>query len=116
MTDSTTLIQNTHFNTNRRKEVFLEVLKKCDGVIGIASEQCKIERRSVYLWIEKDEEFAQKVKDIRNKHIDDAEKLVVQKSKTQLKPAFFILSHRHPEYIQKQQINLSTDIKQEDMD
>lgn len=111
--------QNIH-NKNRtdyKKSIFLKILEKNNGFVGLSSRITKIPRMTVYSWIEKDEIFAKAVHDIRDGHLDTAEEQLVKSTgKGKSWAVMFLLSHRHPEYTPKQRVEVSGGFKSEDMD
>ncbi len=60
-------------NTDGRKQKFLEALAAASGNKSTACENCKIGRRTVYEWIDADEEFAKSVDEVSEGVIDFVE-------------------------------------------
>jgi hypothetical protein len=56
-----------------KKEAMIKALEASLGVVTIACEKLKLPRSTFYKWINEDEKFAKKVKDIENITLDFAE-------------------------------------------
>lgn len=61
----------TNFTGNKRE--FLEALKRCAGNVSEASKHVPVDRRTHYLWLENDPEYAAAVDAIKESLIDRAE-------------------------------------------
>lgn len=92
----------------RKKELFLSLLTKHNGLILPACEVAHIERKQVYTWRQEDKEFDKAVQDIRFVHLENAEmQLTKASAKGKGWANMFILSHRHPEYAPKLKSEIS---------
>ena len=59
------------FTSNKRE--FLEALKRCSGNVSEASNRVPVDRRTHYLWMDNDPEYAAAVEAIKESLIDRAE-------------------------------------------
>ena len=62
----------------RDKARFLTVLEQHLGIISYAAEDAKVNRRTIYEWIDQDPEFARLVRDINEKQVDFVERKLLE--------------------------------------
>ncbi|WP_273072441.1 hypothetical protein [Marinobacter sp.] len=101
---------------NLKKETLLQALESSLGIVSTACTRSGISRSSFYKWYKEDEEFRKKVDEIDNLKLDFVEsKLFKNIENEKEKSIIFYLQHKGHKrgYIQKQNINLTSD--QEDI-
>lgn len=65
--------------TEERKEKFLQAFKNSLGIVSAACEMAGVSRKSYYRWIEGDEDFAAKIKDMADFQCDFVESKLLKK-------------------------------------
>jgi len=94
-----------------KKEAVLEALEKSLGIVTTAVKSVGIARSTFYKWINEDEDFAQKVKDIDNITLDFAEsKLHEQINDNNTSATIFYLKTKGKKrgYIEKSELDLTS--------
>ena len=97
--------------TKQRKERTLQALRKTLGVVSSACEKSGVNRRTFYLWYNKDEKFRDEVDEITEIALDFAEsKLFNQIQENNLTAIIFYLKCKGKKrgYIEKQEIEVDT--------
>ena len=103
--------------TNKKqqtKKALLDALEKSLGIVTTACKIVGVDRGTFYRYYNEDEKFKQAVKDIENVSLDFAEsKLLEQIKANNTAATIFYLKTRgkHRGYIEKQQIEHTTDYK-----
>ena len=103
--------------TNKKqqtKKALLDALEKSLGIVTTACKIVGVDRGTFYRYYNEDEDFKKSVKDIENVSLDFAEsKLLEQIKSNNTAATIFYLKTRgkHRGYIEKQQIEHSTDYK-----
>ena len=103
--------------TNKKqqtKKALLDALEKSLGIVTTACKIVGVDRGTFYRYYNEDENFKKAVKDIENVSLDFAEtKLLEQIKSNNTAATIFYLKTRgkHRGYIEKQQIEHSTDYK-----
>lgn len=84
--------------TDERKELMLHMLKKNLGLVGFSCRDANISRAQYYVWMKKDEDFAEKVNQIMSEQIDFVENELIKKIKSGCeKSIHFYLKHKGKE-------------------
>lgn len=84
----------TYKHCGGAKLAFPEVLFECLGHIGDVCTKLNIGRTTYYEWCESDEEFKQKIEEVKERLVDEAERnLFTHNRNGDLKAAQFILKH-----------------------
>lgn len=65
-------------NTEKKKKDFLRAYEESMGNVSRACEKINISRRTYYLWIDNDNDFAETVNEIDEKNIDFAETMLLK--------------------------------------
>jgi len=99
-----------------KRKIYLIYLKNCNGVIQHAADKMGISQSTVYSWMDSDPKFKEAVLDIRFKPVSSAEKLIFKKAVKNIKPAMFLLTHRHPDYQNRMKVEMNGNVRLEDLD
>ena len=92
--------------TVQRKCSFLRAFQE-QGSILHAAQVCRINRKTIYRWIEADEQFAEAVADCKEDNYDELETSVYQRAfKSDLLAMFYLKAHR-PKFRDKIQVNVN---------
>jgi len=100
-----------HTKKEVNKKAILEALEKSLGVVTTAVKLVGISRSTFYKWIEEDQDFAKKVKDIENITLDFAEsQLHTQIKDGSTSATIFYLKTKGKKrgYIERQDIDITT--------
>jgi hypothetical protein len=101
-----------HTKKEINKKAILEALEKSLGVVTTAVKLVGISRSTFYKWIQEDQEFAKKVKDIENITLDFVESQLHKQIRDGNTPStIFYLKTKGKKrgYYEKQQLDMTTD-------
>ena len=98
-------------NRHIKKEAVLEALEKSLGVVTTAVKSVGVARSTFYKWINEDEDFAKKVKDIDNITLDFAERQLhkqIQDGNTSATIFYLKTRGKKRGYIEKSELDLTS--------
>ena len=98
-------------NRHIKKEAVLEALEKSLGVVTTAVKSVGVARSTFYKWINEDEDFAKKVKDIDNITLDFAESQLhkqIQDGNTSATIFYLKTRGKKRGYIEKSELDLTS--------
>jgi hypothetical protein len=101
-----------HTKKEINKKAILEALEKSLGVVTTAVKLVGISRSTFYKWIQEDQDFAKKVKDIENITLDFVESQLHKQIRDGNTPStIFYLKTKGKKrgYYEKQQLDMTTD-------
>jgi predicted DNA-binding transcriptional regulator AlpA len=99
--------------TEHHKKALLKALEKSLGVVTTACKSVGIGRTTYYDWINTDEDFAKKVKDIENVALDFAESHLhkqIQNNNTSATIFYLKTKGKHRGYVERQEVSLDGNI------
>ena len=95
--------------TDTKKKAMVQALEKSLGVVSVACDMVGIARQTHYTWLNEDEEYSIRVKDVANRTLDFVETaLFGQVDKGNISAIIFYLKTKGRErgYIEHQQIGI----------
>jgi len=72
-------MREKNYTVTHIKKELLDALENCYGVIATACNQVRVSRKTFYNYINRDQKFADQVREIREKNIDFVEDKLLQK-------------------------------------